>query len=128
MYRGFYYLRVCATLRERFPEKNDWKSVYAVPFSSARKWSAACFEGRGTYAFGAPDFILRDGYESIRGEVERHASTGARVLLLAGSPQRIEGQELPADMMPLAYLLLSDKIRPEAPEVLAYFKEQGVAV
>ena len=115
-------------LRERFPEKNDWKSVYAVPFSSARKWSAACFEGRGTYAFGAPDFILRDGYESIRGEVERHASTGARVLLLAGSPQRIEGQELPADMMPLAYLLLSDKIRPEAPEVLAYFKEQGVAV
>ena len=31
-------------------------------------------------------------------------------------------------MMPLAYLLLSDKIRPEAPEVLAYFKEQGVAV
>ena len=115
-------------LRERFPERDEWKSVSVVPFSSARKWSAASFDGEGTCCFGAPDFVLRDGYESIRASVEHYASTGARVLLLAKSTKMMEGQELPADMEPIAYLLLSDKIRPEAPEVLAYFKEQGVAV
>ena len=98
-------------LRERFPERDEWKSVSVVPFSSARKWSAASFDGEGTCCFGAPDFVLRDGYESIRASVEHYASTGARVLLLAKSTKMMEGQELPADMEPIAYLLLSDKIR-----------------
>ncbi len=36
----------------------DWKVVATEPFSSARKWSATEFAGRGTFFFGAPDILL----------------------------------------------------------------------
>lgn len=115
-------------LRDRFPERDDWKEIGSVPFSSERKWSAVSFQGEGTYLFGAPDFILRGEYDKVKEETESYAASGARVLLLAKSEEPLEGQTLPSHIVPLAYFLLSDKIRPEAPETLAYFKRQGVDI
>ena len=39
----------------------EWVLRGSVPFSSARKWAAAGFEGRGVYCLGAPDVLLADG-------------------------------------------------------------------
>ncbi len=42
----------------RFPPPAGWARESAVPFSSARKWSAASFAGHGTWVLGAPEVVL----------------------------------------------------------------------
>jgi cation-transporting ATPase E len=47
-----------AAIAAAFPPPGGWKVAGTVPFSSARKWSAASFEGRGTWVLGAPEIII----------------------------------------------------------------------
>lgn len=100
---------------------------HIVPFSSARKWSGASFDENGSYIFGATEFILKDSspYQEI---IKEHSEKGQRVLMLAHSPHQIQDKELPAEIHPMAFLFISDKIRAEAPDILAYFAEQGVDI
>lgn len=100
---------------------------HIVPFSSARKWSGASFDENGSYIFGATEFILKDSspYQEI---IKEHSEKGQRVLMLAHSPHQIQDKELPAEIHPMAFLFISDKIRAEAPDTLAYFAEQGVDI
>ncbi|MBS5344311.1 MAG: cation-translocating P-type ATPase [Clostridium sp.] len=100
---------------------------HIVPFSSARKWSGASFDENGSYIFGATEFILTDTspYQKI---IEEHSEKGQRVLMLAHSPHQIQDKELPEEIHPMAFLFISDKIRAEAPDTLAYFAEQGVDI
>ena len=100
---------------------------HIVPFSSARKWSGASFDENGSYIFGATEFILKDSspYQEI---IKEYSEKGQRVLMLAHSPHQIQDKELPAEIHPMAFLFISDKIRAEAPDTLAYFAEQGVDI
>ena len=100
---------------------------HIVPFSSARKWSGASFDENGSYIFGATEFILKDSspYQEI---IKEYSEKGQRVLMLAHSPHQIQDKELPAEIHPMAFLFISDKIRAEAPNTLAYFAEQGVDI
>ena len=100
---------------------------HIVPFSSARKWSGASFDENGSYIFGATEFILKDStpYQEM---IEEHSEKGQRVLMLAHSPHQIQDKELPEEIHPMAFLFISDKIRAEAPDTLAYFAEQGVDI
>ena len=100
---------------------------HIVPFSSARKWSGASFDENGSYIFGATEFILKDSspYQEI---IKEYSEKGQRVLMLAHSPHQIQDKELPAEIHPMAFLFISDKIRAEAPDTLAYFAKQGVDI
>ena len=100
---------------------------HIVPFSSARKWSGASFDENGSYIFGATEFILKDSspYQEI---IKEHSEKGQRVLMLAHSPHQIQDKELPEEIHPMAFLFISDKIRAEAPDTLAYFAKQGVDI
>src|SRR6266852_4566827 len=73
-----------------------WDPSQVVAFSSARKWSAASYDGKGTWLIGSPDTILaaarRDGRGAGDGQGNDHgimdqaanlAGEGYRVLLLA---------------------------------------------
>jgi cation-transporting ATPase E len=106
-----------------------WAPIVVVPFSSARKWSGASFEGRGTWLLGAPDVLLR-GDHPLRERVGQLAGTGARVILLARSDHALHEGSTTADLAPepAALVCLEEHIRPEAPGTIAYFGEQGVAV
>lgn len=106
----------------------SWDCTRAVAFSSARKWSGASFRDGGTYLLGAGEFILKDEFCKISSLVEEHSAMGQRVLLLAHSPNALEGNELPSDITPLALLLLSDKIRKNANRTLSFFADQGVDI
>ncbi len=106
-------------------DAGGWEAVDAIPFSSARKWSAMEFRAHGFFYFGAPDVIAGDRDE-VMDRVAVHAEAGRRTLLLARSPQPPDDATLPADCTPLALILLEDTIRPDAPEILAFFLEQGV--
>ncbi|MBW7573516.1 cation-translocating P-type ATPase [Caproiciproducens faecalis] len=105
-----------------------WKCAATVAFSSARKWSGASFHETGSFVLGAGEFILKEGFEKIRQVVEKYSSQGQRVLLLAHSESPLGKGDLPADISPLALILLSDKIRKNAKKTLEYFSAQGVDI
>ena len=113
-------------LRKRFPTKTSMTLEHIVPFSSDRKYSGAVFEDRGTYLMGAAQFLFPEGREEILDVCQKYAQEGLRVLTLAHSSQMAEGTELPADLEPVALLLLTDVIREEAPDTLKFFDSQEV--
>ena len=75
---------------------------------------------------GAAQFLFTEGREEILDVCQKYAQEGLRVLTLAHSSQMAEGTELPADLEPVALLLLTDVIREEAPDTLKFFDSQEV--
>ncbi len=105
------------------------KPEAVLPFSSARKKSAASFTDGITYVLGAPSFVLKDEYGSeVRSQVEAMAADGLRVLVLCECQGRIAGEDVPPVTRVLGLCALSDTLRNHVEETLAYFRDQGVAV
>ena len=123
-----------ATLRaigERFPGPADgWAATRTVPFSSARKWSGAEFGAKGGWVLGAPDVLLGSGpgEEAHLREARAHAEAGRRVVLLGRTEGSIDGEERPTGLVPVAFVILTDRVRETASTTLAYFAKQGVEV
>ncbi len=121
-----------ATLRavaEAFPEvPESWPMQDAVPFSSARKWSAASFAGRGTWVLGAPDVLLDTPQDAVLRSALEHAEAGRRVVLLARTDAALEGERMPGGLVPVAFVILGDRVRETSAATLAYFAAQEVAV
>ena len=112
---------------EHFPPPAGWTRVASVPFASARKWSAATFDGQGTWVLGAPEMVL-SGTESA--ELHRAAdlaSTGARVLVLTRTDAALNAEALPPGLLPIAFVVCSEQVRPDAASTIAYFIQQGVS-
>ena len=107
-----------------------WVRTAAIPFSSSRKWSAASFEGQGSWVIGAPEMVLADvpPTDPVRARADELAASGRRVLLLAHSDAPLTGETLPEPLTPVCLVLLEEKIRPDARDTLRYFAEQGVAL
>ena len=106
-----------------------WELTGIVPFSSARKWAAASFEGRGTYHLGAPDVLLGtgDASDAARSKAAAASADGERVLVVTRSgTAQPPGDALPDDREPLCLVHLGDTLRSDAPEIFAYFRDQGV--
>ncbi len=110
-----------------FAAPSDWSREGFVPFSSARKWSAAGYRDHGTWVLGAPEMVWLDASDPVRHQADELAATGNRVLLLARGGV-LAGEELPSELEPAALVLLEEKVRPDAAETLAYFHEQGVTL
>lgn len=113
-------------LRNRFSIHRDMTLEHAIPFSSDRKYSGAVFENRGTYLMGAVQFLFPQGQEELKSLCKKYARDGYRVMVLAHSEKAAVGYELPGGLRPLALFLLTDVIRKEAPDTLAFFDRQGV--
>lgn len=110
------------------PLPSDWQLSESLPFSSARKWAAASFVDRGTYFLGAPEILFDDDDTVGRGRAAEIASTGSRVLLVARSDQPWNNESLPASVDGVALVHLQDTVRSDAPEILAFFRDQGVSL
>ncbi|MBR6737183.1 MAG: HAD-IC family P-type ATPase [Clostridia bacterium] len=118
-----------SALRAKYEPKRDFTVIKKIPFSSARKYSAVTFSETGTYALGAPEFIISDLPVPIKEQINNQITHGNRVLLLAHSNAQITSKgELPASLKPIALIILSDNIREEAIETIKWFKENGVSV
>ena len=123
-------LAAIVTAYDRSP---GWPISASVPFSSARKWSAATFEGHGTWFLGAPDILLgsaeaSDATSEAADRLDRYSRDGRRVLMLASSPAGLTGDALPGGLRPVALVVLDEQVRESAPATIAYFGEQGVTV
>jgi cation-transporting ATPase E len=117
-------------IRHAFDPPEGWMRTANVPFSSARKWSAAAFDGRGTFVLGAPEMVWpttnRD--DPVRARADEAAAQGSRTLLLAETDRPLDGDSLPADLRPVGLVLFEERVRPDAAETLQYFGAQGVGL
>lgn len=98
-----------------------------VPFSSARKWSGATLDGK-SYVLGAPEFVFKPTPAEIADKTAELAEKGYRVLVFAVSDNAFDGNNLPDGLKLVSYVFITDKIRKEAPDTLAFFKKEGVDV
>lgn len=102
-----------------------------VPFSSARKWSAV-ETADGVWLMGAPEILLAHRTDDVaaraRATADSSAGTGARVVLLARTARGLPSPDeaLPDDLVPTIVAVLGERVRPDAAQTLAYFREQGV--
>ncbi len=114
-----------------------WTQTAAVPFSSARKWSATVTASDGTWVLGAPEMVMPwpsgDLQTEARSQADILAASGSRVLMLASAaepPGRPNDGEatLPPELAPAALVVLAERLRDDAAETMRYFTEQGVAL
>jgi cation-transporting ATPase E len=124
-------------IRNAYDHAPGWTLTDTMPFSSARKWSAASFTDHGTWFLGAPDILLTrvgDGTAAAEAaqqttkRLQHWAERGRRVLLLAKAAGGLTGEELPTGLVPTALVVLDEKLRESAPDTMAYFARQGVTV
>ena len=113
-------------IAQALPAPPGWERTGDVPFSSARKWSAAGFREQGWWVLGAPDVLIPG--DPALDKVRELAATGRRVVLLARAPRPPVGDVLPPGLQPVALATLKERIRPDAADTLRYFAAQGVAI
>ncbi|HEX6394300.1 MAG TPA: HAD-IC family P-type ATPase [Acidimicrobiales bacterium] len=117
-----------AAIGEAFPSSTGWRRRGAVPFSSSRKWSAADFGDHGIWVLGAPEIILSgDHADPALSRAAEVAATGERVVALARSDGELDGERLPPRVRAVALVVLSERIRSDAADTLAYFAKQNIS-
>ncbi len=117
-----------AAVGQAFPPPQGWTRQDVVPFSSARKWSAASFAGHGAWVLGAPEMVLPGGQDGLLSRAADLAASGRRVLALAHADGPLNGQGLPPGLRAVAFITLAERLRSDAPDTIAYFAAQGVAL
>lgn len=116
-------------MTEMFQEDSTWVCTRRIPFTSETKWSGAIFENEGAFLIGAPEFILKERYSEVEQQVEPWLEGGYRVLLVAQYDGDPDPDGLISEQLtPLALVILTNRIRPEAPATFAYFASQGVSI
>ena len=117
-----------AALRRYFKGEHKQTALETLPFTSVKKYGGVSFHDDETYILGAPDVVMGENYGEIREKVDFYSKKGCRVLLLAIYDGNLTDESLTAEVMPLALILLANKIRKNAPETFDYFEKQGVTI
>lgn len=96
----------------------------SVPFSAQRRWSAVALDGQWLL-LGAPELFELG---SLQARADREARDGRRVLALAALPGRpsAEGPDDLRRARPTGLVVLAERLRANAQETVAFFREQGV--
>lgn len=112
----------------KYKEKPDVEVKEIVPFSSGRKWGGIILEKYGAWILGAPEIVLGTRYKEYSEMISERAEEGKRVLIFAKAEQRSLKLGIGKKIDEAALIIIEDIIREEAPEVLNYFKEEGVNI
>lgn len=115
-------------LRRYFTDNSTQVASEVLPFTSIKKYGGVSFYEGGTFILGAPDIILGNRYSLYSEKIDYYSNKGCRVLLLAMYDGNLNDDELDSSIYPISLILLSNKIRKNAPETFEYFKEQGVNI
>ena len=111
------------------PAPVQWTATTTIPFSSARKWSASAFDGRGSWVLGAPEMFASsdDGTAAFRNAADL-AADGARVVMLGRVDALPATEDVRPAVEPAALIVLRERLRPDAARVIAYYREQGLTL
>jgi cation-transporting ATPase E len=106
--------------------------VEEVPFSSSLRWSAVRTAG-ATWVLGAPEAMATSlSGPDLGNEVRLRTTKGLRVLVFAraqesGASLRDQaGRAVLPALEPVAVVALADELRPDVPDTLALFGEEGI--
>ena len=116
-----------AAIVDEVGSDTEWIVDEVEPFNSTRKWAAASFVDRCWFFIGAPEFLIAEG-DSARALAEGLSASGKRILAVGSSESGPEEDSPAPAISPLAIVELEDEIRPDAPEILAYFADQDVTL
>ena len=114
-------------LDRSFGRKNDWPLTAVIPFSSDRKYAAAAFSEYGAFVLGAPEYLAPDR-KQVLDYVKTYSSQGYRCLLLCSADGISADGRLIGTPAPMAVIIISDVIKPDAADTFAFFREAGVHV
>ena len=98
-----------------------------IPFSSARKYSAATLVGVGTVAMGAAEFMFKKTDKNFNAQCNQLLKQGLRVLAVGHTKNAIENDSVDG-LTPIAVIVLQDTIRPDAAELIGWFRDNNVDV
>ncbi|MCA9877927.1 MAG: HAD-IC family P-type ATPase [Thermomicrobiales bacterium] len=108
-----------------------------VPFASAYKWSALSADSpdfRGVFAIGAPEFLGPQLSGDVPAPPDGWADLGIRILLFAHREEPGQFGEadglptLPPGVKPLAWVGLTDELRPHVEDALNGFRQAGITL
>lgn len=116
-----------AAMQEYFTQGSGQVATSVTSFSSAFKYSSATFD-TVSYVLGAPEFVLRNDYETYKETIESYGSEGYRVLVFGRYEGTPDGKALTESVIPYGLVLLANPIRKEAWETFQYFADQGVDI
>lgn len=115
-------------LIKHFGKDNKMQAKYNMEFSSKRKFTATSFARYGTFVMGAPEFVNCKLTSQIKNLIYEKSAEGKRVLLVAHTNTMLDEKEQLAETTPVSIITIEDHIREDAPETIAWFKENGVTV
>lgn len=115
-------------LHKAFKGSHEFQIESAIPFSSARKWSAMEFKNAGGIILGAPEVV--EPYYTLSKNIRSLRKKGARILLVAHYKQHIDKNvEISfVEKNVLAIIAIQDKIREDAHDALKFFAENDINV
>ncbi|MBE6130074.1 MAG: HAD family hydrolase [Erysipelotrichaceae bacterium] len=100
-----------------------------LPFSSARKYTAAHILNEGTFYLGAVNFLFPKGCPAANRYLSQYTSEGKRVLILGRSKAPAIAEEgVPEDLDPVAMIMITDVLRDNVQEIMSYFQKQDVSL
>lgn len=105
--------------------KRTASKVY--PFNSTVKYGAMAFND-DYYVLGAPEFIIKTGFNNLKDDISQYTTKGYRVIVLAKAESLTRDGVIDGEILPLGFIVLANEIRDNAVETFTYFKEQGVAI
>lgn len=105
--------------------KRTASKVY--PFNSTVKYGAMAFND-DYYVLGAPEFIIKTGFNNLKDDISQYTTKGYRVIVLAKAENLTRDGVIDGEILPLGFVVLANEIRDNAVETFTYFKEQGVAI
>lgn len=105
-----------------------YKSENYLPFDSALKFSAATFEGKGTFIMGAPGFVDAVPNKDADAKILEMSKRGYRVVGIYQNKKPVEKGKIPSKSVLVALVSLSDHVKADAKDTIQWFVNNGVAV
>ncbi len=104
------------------------KPVYSaeksIPFSSERKSMSCKFRNVGAFKMGAYEYVTENPSPELKNQAEEYSLAGFRVLLLAETDATFSSK----GSKPVAFVLLQDNIRKDAPKTIEWFRQNNVDI
>lgn len=114
-------------LQAYFPKKQGPAAQRVIPFKSANKYSALVYQD-DTVALGAPENLLQDQFANFQETVDQYSKKGYRVLVYGHYGAPIEGDQFAHAIEPLAFIVLHNPVRENAPATFKFFAQQDVHI
>jgi len=116
-------------LKDYFGTNKVFKKINALQFSTYNKYSSATLEDVGTITIGAYGYVpINDDNGQVKNIVDDYSKKSYRVLVVGYSKKPIKNDKSPEKMEAISIILIQDRIRINAKNIINWFINKGVNV